>query len=67
MLRKILPKDPQINVMKYKLQRINYNGREAIIAINKVLRFSETVLGVNSKNDLETAKHFLKKILEETK
>jgi len=67
MLRKILPEDPQVKVMKYKLQRINYNAREATVAINKVLRFSEEILGVNSKNDLKTAKHFLEKVLNESR
>ena len=65
MLRKILPKDPQINVLRYKLQRINHNARESLVAINKVLRFAK--LGNLDTKDLEAAKHFLKKILDETK
>ena len=67
MLRKILPEDPQVKVMRYKLQRINQNARETMIAINKVLKFSGEILGVNSKNDLETAKHFLEKVLKESR
>ena len=67
MFKRILPEDPQVKVMRNKLQRINYNAREAMIAINKVFRFSEDVLGVNSKNDLETAKQFLEKVIIESR